>query len=101
MSLLATVLPWAMAIVVLAMALNTWRLMKGPALVDRILAGEQALDILCVEGAILRGPGGSGRFQMLAGTGRPTWLRRCSTAACQAGCRSRSARVRCWCLPLR
>lgn len=27
-----------MAIVVLAMALNTWRLMKGPALVDRILA---------------------------------------------------------------
>lgn len=38
MSLLATVLPWAMAIVVLAMALNTWRLMKGPALVDRILA---------------------------------------------------------------
>jgi multicomponent K+:H+ antiporter subunit F len=38
LSLLATVLPWAMAIVVLAMALNTWRLMKGPALVDRILA---------------------------------------------------------------
>ncbi len=38
MSLLATVLPWGMAIVVLAMALNAWRLMKGPALVDRILA---------------------------------------------------------------
>lgn len=29
------------------------------------------LDVLCVEGALLRGPGGSGRFHMLAGTGRP------------------------------
>lgn len=27
-----------MAVLVLAMALNAWRLMKGPALVDRILA---------------------------------------------------------------
>ena len=27
-----------MAVVVLAMALNAWRLLKGPALVDRILA---------------------------------------------------------------
>ena len=28
------------------------------------------LDILCVEGSILRGPNGTGRFQMLSGTGR-------------------------------
>lgn len=38
MSLLATVLPWGIAILVLAMVLNAWRLLKGPALVDRILA---------------------------------------------------------------
>lgn len=38
MSLLATVLPWGMAAVVLAMALNAWRLVRGPAPVDRILA---------------------------------------------------------------
>ena len=38
MSLLATVLPWGVAVLVLAMGLNGWRLMKGPALVDRILA---------------------------------------------------------------
>jgi ferredoxin hydrogenase small subunit len=36
-----------------------------------VLDGRQPLDILCVEGAVLRGPGTSGRFQMLAGTGRP------------------------------
>lgn len=38
MSLLATVLPWGMVFIVLAMALNAWRLLKGPALLDRILA---------------------------------------------------------------
>lgn len=34
------------------------------------------LDILCVEGSILRGPNGTGRFQMLSGTGRSMldWL---------------------------
>lgn len=40
------------------------------ALLQRCERGEQPLDLLCVEGAILRGPGGSGRFHMLAGTGR-------------------------------
>ncbi len=38
MSLLITVLPWAMAAFALAMALNAWRLLRGPSLVDRILA---------------------------------------------------------------
>lgn len=38
MNLLATVLPWAIAAFVFAMALNAWRLLKGPSLVDRILA---------------------------------------------------------------
>ena len=34
-----------------------------------IEAGEIALDVLCVEGAIATGPRGTGRYQMLAGTG--------------------------------
>jgi len=47
------------------------------ALLDGILSGETPLDILCVEGAILRGPNGTGRYQMLAGTGRSLleWVR--------------------------
>lgn len=46
-------------------------------LLARCAAGELAVDALCVEGAMLRGPNGSGRFHMLAGTGRPMidWVR--------------------------
>ncbi|MEM1129142.1 MAG: HupU protein [Pseudomonadota bacterium] len=33
-------------------------------------AGEVPLDILCIEGSILTGPKGTGKFQMLSGTGR-------------------------------
>lgn len=42
-----------------------------------VIAGRQPLDILCFEGSVLRGPNGSGRFHILAGTGRPMieWLR--------------------------
>ena len=40
------------------------------ALLGRVESGAQPLDILCVEGAIARGPAGTGRFQMLSGTGR-------------------------------
>ncbi len=29
---------------------------------DRLVSGEQALDILCVEGAVIRGPGGTGMY---------------------------------------
>lgn len=39
------------------------------AILRRIDSGEVALDILCVEGAVARGPRGSGRFQMLSGVG--------------------------------
>ncbi len=39
-------------------------------LLDDIETGKRALDILCVEGAIPRGPRGTGRYHMLAGTGR-------------------------------
>ncbi|TCJ17190.1 HupU protein [Parasulfuritortus cantonensis] len=39
--------------------------------------GRERLDILCLEGSPMTGPHGSGRFHILAGTGRPMihWLR--------------------------
>lgn len=45
--------------------------------------GTLALDLLCVEGSMLRGPNGSGRFHMLAGTGEPMieWVRRLAMRA--------------------
>jgi uptake hydrogenase small subunit len=36
-------------------------------LVDAMLAGEQKLDILCVEGAVVRGPGGTGMYDTFWG----------------------------------
>ncbi len=39
------------------------------ALLDDVLARRVPLDVLAVEGALLRGPHGTGRFHMLAGTG--------------------------------
>ncbi len=46
------------------------------ALLHAVVDGSQRLDILCLEGAVMHGPGGSGRFHMLAGSGRPLrdWL---------------------------
>lgn len=40
--------------------------------------GTTPLDILCIEGSLLRGPNGSGRFHMLSGSGLPMieWVRR-------------------------
>lgn len=40
-------------------------------LLRQIVAGERRLDILCLEGSVMRGPNGTGRFHVLAGTGRP------------------------------
>lgn len=40
-------------------------------LLEQIKEGEIPLDILCLEGAVVRGPAGTGRFHMLAGTGLP------------------------------
>ena len=52
-------------------------------LLEACAEGRHALDILCIEGALLRGPTGSGRFHMLAGTGRPMidWARRLAARA--------------------
>ena len=46
------------------------------ALFEEIAAGRRRLDILCLEGAVMRGPNGTGRFHMLAGTGKPmmAWI---------------------------
>ena len=41
------------------------------ALLERVVSGEQQLDFLCLEGAVMRGPNGTGRFHMMAGTDRP------------------------------
>ncbi|OUD10249.1 HupU protein [Marivivens niveibacter] len=40
------------------------------ALLDDIEQGRTQIDILCVEGAIARGPRNTGKYQMLSGTGR-------------------------------
>ena len=46
-------------------------------LLDDVEHGRTPLDILCIEGSILTGPKGTGRFQMLSGTGRSMldWVR--------------------------
>lgn len=41
------------------------------ALLADCRSGRRRLDALCVEGSLLRGPNGSGRFHVLAGTGTP------------------------------
>ncbi|SDI55575.1 HupU protein [Pseudomonas panipatensis] len=53
------------------------------AILDDCLAGRIHLDALCVEGALLRGPNGTGRFHLLAGTGVPMidWVRRLAAVA--------------------
>jgi ferredoxin hydrogenase small subunit len=45
--------------------------------------GTIPFDALCVEGAMLRGPAGSGRFQLLSGSGRPLaeWVGRLAQRA--------------------
>ena len=52
-------------------------------LLNAVLEGRLRLDALCVEGSLLRGPNGTGRFHMLAGTQLPMieWVRRLSARA--------------------
>ena len=40
-------------------------------LLESIVAGETALDVLCIEGSMMMGPYGTGRFHILGGTGKP------------------------------
>jgi len=41
------------------------------SVLQQVEAGEVALDFLCLEGSVMRGPNNSGRYHMLGGTGRP------------------------------
>ncbi|MBL1321477.1 MAG: HupU protein [Methylophaga sp.] len=52
-------------------------------LLDKILTGEIHLDALCLEGSVMQGPNGTGRFHMLAGTGKSmmSWLARLAEKA--------------------
>ena len=53
------------------------------AIMQDCLSGKVPLHALCLEGAVLRGPEGSGRFHMLAGTQEPMlhWVERLSSVA--------------------
>ena len=53
------------------------------ALLRSVIDGTTVLDALCVEGSLLRGPNGTGRFHMLAGTGLPMihWVRELAVKA--------------------
>jgi hydrogenase small subunit len=48
-------------------SLSTLTAREHDALVRSILSGERALDVLCVEGAVVRGPGGTGMFDVSRG----------------------------------
>jgi ferredoxin hydrogenase small subunit len=52
-------------------------------ILDACLDGSTPLDVLCLEGALLRGPNNTGRFHMLSGTGEPMidWVRRLAEVA--------------------
>ncbi len=54
-------------------------------LLESCASGQTRVDALCVEGALLRGPNGTGRFHVLAGTGVPMidWVRRLAAVAQQ------------------
>lgn len=52
-------------------------------ILNDIVKGETPLDILCLEGSVVRGPNNTGKFHMLAGTGEPmmNWIERLSAKA--------------------
>jgi ferredoxin hydrogenase small subunit len=59
---------------------------SGAELIDileRAVKGSLRVDALCIEGSLLRGPHGTGRFHMLAGTGIPMidWVARLAARA--------------------
>jgi ferredoxin hydrogenase small subunit len=47
------------------------------AILEACVDGSTPFDVLCIEGSLLRGPAGSGRFHVMAGTERPMieWVR--------------------------
>ncbi len=53
------------------------------AVLEDCAAGRREFDVLCVEGAMLRGPNGTGKFHLMAGSGRPLteWVQRLAEQA--------------------
>lgn len=52
-----------------ALSLQTGR--QVGAIIDNILDGRVVLDILCLEGSVMMGPNGSGKFHLMAGGTKP------------------------------
>ena len=52
-------------------------------LLEQILADKIQLDLLCLEGSVIRGPNNTGRFHVLAGTDKPMkdWIDRLASKA--------------------
>jgi len=52
-------------------------------ILDGCVSGRTPIDVLCLEGAVMRGPNGTGRYHLVAGTGRPMseWLQRIAVRA--------------------
>lgn len=48
-------------------SLSNSRIADMEAVLDRLVSDEQTLDILCVEGAVIRGPGGTGMYDAFKG----------------------------------
>ncbi|RVU32948.1 MULTISPECIES: HupU protein [Neptunomonas] len=53
------------------------------SILESILADETTLDLLCIEGAMLQGPHGTGKFHILGGTGIPMihWVEKLAAKA--------------------
>jgi ferredoxin hydrogenase small subunit len=53
------------------------------AVLEACADGRREFDVLCVEGAMLRGPNGTGKFHLMAGSGRPLteWVQRLAARA--------------------
>jgi NiFe hydrogenase small subunit HydA len=51
------------------------------ALIDSILADEQPLDILCIEGSLITGPHGSGMYDSYRGRSKISWVKRLAEKA--------------------
>jgi len=56
---------------------------EARAILEDAATGARPLDILCLEGSVINGPNGSGRFHMMAGTGLPMrdWIARLARRA--------------------
>jgi uptake hydrogenase small subunit len=56
---------------------------EAMAVIQSVLDGHCALDILVLEGSVMRGPNGTGRFHMFGGSGKPMmhWIERLAACA--------------------